>query len=173
MSYLALATLRFDEMVEFYGRSLWRPLLRSWDRPDGRGCVFDLSGIRLEILDAVREKNSMQLPPPGDRFHLVLEVLDIDAAQRALRIETPEPVTTSWGARMFTVRDPDGIAVCYLQWLRAEADTRGYADVPGQSMTSSKMETSSSKSCFPCTARMAARISRGEPPAETVSSSVC
>lgn len=120
MSYLALATLRFDEVVEFYRRGLGYPVVRRWDRPDGRGCLLQLLGIRLEILDAAREKNPMRLPPPGDRFHLVLEVPDVDAARRALRIETPEPVTTSWGARMFTLRDPDGVAVCYLQWLGSE-----------------------------------------------------
>ncbi|HWO99522.1 MAG TPA: VOC family protein [Methylococcus sp.] len=120
MSYLALATLRFDEVVEFYHRGLGCPVVRRWDRPDGRGCLLLLLDIRLEILDAAREKTPMRLPPPGDRFHLVLEVPDVDAARRALRTETPEPVTTSWGARMFTVRDPDGVAVCYLQWLGPE-----------------------------------------------------
>jgi catechol 2,3-dioxygenase-like lactoylglutathione lyase family enzyme len=130
MSYLTLATLRFDEVVEFYSRRLGCPGVRRWDRPEGRGCLFQLPGLRLEILDAAREKNPMRLPPPGDRIHLVLEVPDVDAARRALGIETPEPITTSWGARMFTVRDPDGVAVCYLQWLGSEPTPKDSSGCP-------------------------------------------
>ena len=36
MSYAALATDRYDEMVEFYGGTLGFPVVDSWDRPGGR-----------------------------------------------------------------------------------------------------------------------------------------
>ncbi|AAU92482.1 conserved domain protein [Methylococcus capsulatus str. Bath] len=47
----------------------------------------------------------------------MIEVADVDAAHRALAIHAPPPITTSWGSRTFSLRDPDGTAVCYLQWV--------------------------------------------------------
>ncbi|QXP83035.1 VOC family protein [Methylococcus sp. Mc7] len=117
MSYVALATRRFEAMAAFYGDRLGFPVLRQWDRPNGRGRMFDLNGLKLEILDAAREKAALELGPVGDRIHLVIEVADVDVAYRNLAPGTAPPITTSWGARMFSLRDPDDTAVCYLQWV--------------------------------------------------------
>lgn len=114
MSFVAVATDRFDEVVMFYGDVLRFPIVREWDRPNGRGRVFDLRGLKLEVIDAQREANAIQ--PIGDRVHLVIEVSDIDAAYRMLPIMTDAPSSTSWGARTFRVTDPDGLAVWFLEW---------------------------------------------------------
>jgi catechol 2,3-dioxygenase-like lactoylglutathione lyase family enzyme len=120
VSHVALATRQFEAMAAFYGARLGFPVLRQWDRPNGRGCVFDLNGLKLELLDADREKTALELGPAGDRVHLVIEVDDIDAACRNLPLDAMPPVTTSWGARMVRLRDPDGTPLCYLQWLEPE-----------------------------------------------------
>lgn len=117
MSYIALATNQFDAVTRFYGAALGFPTIRAWDRPRGRGCVFDLQGLRLEILDASREQSPHDLGSPGDRINIVVEVADVDAVRATLGRETPEPFTTSWGAKLFQVRDPDGVPVWFLQWL--------------------------------------------------------
>jgi catechol 2,3-dioxygenase-like lactoylglutathione lyase family enzyme len=91
--------------------------VRGWDRPNGRGLVLELQGLHLEILDATREKFPMRLEPPGDRFHVVLEVADVEQTRKSLKLVTPDPVTTSWGARLLKFRDPDGVRVWFLQWL--------------------------------------------------------
>lgn len=117
MSYLTLATTRFEEMVEFYGSTLGFPTVRSWDRETARGRVFDLDGLRLEILDASRECRAMVLPPSGDRLHLVVEVADVEAVHRRLGLPGTKPVETSWGSRMFPVRDPEGVPVWFVQWI--------------------------------------------------------
>jgi len=116
VSYVALATRRFETLTDFYGEALGFAVLKQWDRPNGRGCVFDLNGLKLEILDAAQEKAALELGPVGDRIHLVIEVADVDAVYRNLAIDAPPPVTTSWGARTFALRDPDGTPVHYLQW---------------------------------------------------------
>jgi catechol 2,3-dioxygenase-like lactoylglutathione lyase family enzyme len=108
MSYVALATNSFDEVVWLYGEGLGFPVVEEWDRANGRGRRFDLGGIRLEILDNARERQSLDLREPADRIHVVVEVDDIDATRRRLATSTPSPQTTSWGARLFQVRDPDG-----------------------------------------------------------------
>ena len=122
MSYVALATERYDEVVEFYGRHLGFPVVDRWDRPNARGLRFDLGGMRLEILDNQRERRPLALGEPADRFHVVVEVDDIEEARDSIDIEAPLPQSTSWGARLFQVRDPDGIPVTFLQWIETDGD---------------------------------------------------
>jgi catechol 2,3-dioxygenase-like lactoylglutathione lyase family enzyme len=117
VSYVALATERYDEVVEFYGRHLGFPVVDRWDRPNARGLRFDLGGMRLEILDNQRERRPLALGEPADRFHVVVEVDDIEEARDSIDIEAPLPQSTSWGARLFQVRDPDGVPITFLQWI--------------------------------------------------------
>ncbi len=117
MSYVALATDRFDEVVRFYGADLGFPVVEQWDRPNGRGLRFDLGGMRLEILDNGRERKPLALGTPADRFHIVVEVDDIEAARHRIKLDAPPAQETSWGARLFQVRDPDAVPVTFLQWI--------------------------------------------------------
>ena len=114
--YAALATDNFDEVVSFYGTLLGFAVVEEWDRENGRGMRFDLGGMRMEILDNARERKPLSIQPPGDRFHVVIEVDDIEASYARLPITAPAPQDTSWGAKLFQVRDPDGIPVTFLQW---------------------------------------------------------
>jgi catechol 2,3-dioxygenase-like lactoylglutathione lyase family enzyme len=121
MSYIAFATGSFDAVANFYGVQLGFPLVSQWDRPHGRGQRFDLgAGLKLEILDNLREEKPLLLHNPGDRTHVVIEVDDIGAAHRRLPFDAPPPQAVSWGARLFQVRDPDGVPVTFLQWDRAQ-----------------------------------------------------
>ncbi len=122
MSYVALATDRFELVVRFYGEDLGFPVVAEWDRANGRGHRFDLGGIRLEILDNGRERHPLPLAAPADRFHVVVEVDDVEAARNRLAIAAPAVEATSWGARMFQVRDPDGVPVTFLQWTVGQGD---------------------------------------------------
>jgi catechol 2,3-dioxygenase-like lactoylglutathione lyase family enzyme len=124
MSYVALATNQYEQMTKFYGRDLGFRTVASWDRPTARGCTFDLGGLRLEILDAARENRTLRLEPPADRVHLVVEVDDVEAARAALAVDAPAPEDTSWGTRLFRLRDPDGTWVTYLQPIHGPKDDR-------------------------------------------------
>jgi catechol 2,3-dioxygenase-like lactoylglutathione lyase family enzyme len=116
MSYIALATDSFDEVTFFWGKVLGFPVIAEWDRPRGRGRRFDLGGLRLEVLDNTREPRPMELYRPGDRTHVVIEVDDIQIIRSRIAASTPEPQTVSWGARLFQLRDPDGVPVTFLEW---------------------------------------------------------
>jgi catechol 2,3-dioxygenase-like lactoylglutathione lyase family enzyme len=119
MSYVALATDAFASMVHFYGRRLRFPVVAEWDRATGRGCRFDLGGgLRLELLDNAREKRGAKLLWSNERTHIVVEVADIESVWRNLALDVPMPQQTSWGARIFQLRDPDGTAVTYLEWTQ-------------------------------------------------------
>ena len=124
MSYVALATERYDDVVEFYGGLLGFPVVNQWDRPNARGLRFDLGGMRLEIIDNQRKRHPLALGAPTDRFHLVVEVDDIEKARDSIDIEASLPQDTSWGARLFQVHDPDGVPVTFLQWFSTESHTR-------------------------------------------------
>ena len=117
MSYVALATDRFEEVVKFYGTSLGFSIVEEWDRPNARGLRFDVGGMRLEILDNQRKEVPLPLGEPADRFQVVIEVEDVEIAMRRIRIEAPSPEVTSWGSRLFQLRDPDGVPVTFLEWV--------------------------------------------------------
>lgn len=122
MSYVALVTDRFEEMALFYGTLLGFPVVEEWDRDNARGRRFELGGLRLEILDNSRERNPLSLGEPADRFHVAVEVEDIEAARNEIAIGAPPVQDTSWGTRIFQVRDPDGVPVTFLQWTREQSD---------------------------------------------------
>ena len=116
MSYAALVTDNFDEVASFYGAVPGCKVVDHWDRDNARGMRFDLGGMRLEVMDNRRERHPLTITPPSDRFHIVIEVDDIDAAYERLDIAAPAPASTSWGASLFQVRDPDGVPVTFLRY---------------------------------------------------------
>lgn len=124
MSYVALATNNYEEVVAFYGHRLGFPVVEQWDRPNARGQRFDLGGMRLEVFDNSRERCTLELNAPADRFHIVVEVNDIEEAWWRIDIDAPGPKTVSWGARLFELHDPDGVPVTFLQWLRPSTGAR-------------------------------------------------
>ncbi len=116
MSYIAFATNAFDQVAAFYGETLGFAVVAEWDRSRGRGRRFALGGgLRLEILDNVREPHPAKLDA-SQRVHVVIEVEDIQAAWQQLKVSAPAPVQTSWGARLFQIHDPDGVPVTFLEW---------------------------------------------------------
>ncbi|MEI7921080.1 MAG: VOC family protein [Planctomycetota bacterium] len=119
MSYIALATNQFEPVMEFYVERLGLRLIDQFDRPGARGAHIDLgSGCRLEIIDARRQARPLTLHERADdRVHIVIETVDILSDSK--RLGLPEPKPTSWGARVVTLRDPDGVSVWFLEWERA------------------------------------------------------
>src|ERR1700722_11312963 len=98
MSYFALVTNKFEEVAYFYEKELGFPIVEHWDRVHGRGRRFDIGdGTRLELIDNTRERTTLLIHEPGDRFHLVIEVKDIDKIRSALSLVTPAPIQVSWG----------------------------------------------------------------------------
>jgi catechol 2,3-dioxygenase-like lactoylglutathione lyase family enzyme len=120
MSFVALVTNRFDEVTRFYSELLNFPIVDQWDRSNARGKRFDVGGMRLEIIDNEREAHECDLGEASNKFHIVIEVEDIEAARSTINVDAPPVKDTSWGARLFKVRDPDGVPVTYLQWIEAK-----------------------------------------------------
>jgi catechol 2,3-dioxygenase-like lactoylglutathione lyase family enzyme len=122
MSYVALLTRRFDDVTRFYGEALGFPIVEEWDRSNARGRRFDTGGMRLEIIDNEREQRPLELGEPGEKLHIVVEVDDIDEARKRIKVEVPPTQDTSWGTRLFQIRDPDDVRVTFLQWTKTESE---------------------------------------------------
>ena len=122
MSYVALATDRYDEMVRFYADDLGFEVVKQWDRANARGLRVDLGGMRLELFDNQREAKSLSLGTPAERFHVVIEVDDIEQVRQRIKIDAPPACSASWGAEFFELYDPDGIRVTFLRWTDAPGD---------------------------------------------------
>jgi catechol 2,3-dioxygenase-like lactoylglutathione lyase family enzyme len=117
MGFVSLLTQRYDDMAAFYRDRLGGRVERSWDRAGARGMLLDLGGLRVELMDASREKAAAIAGEHGGRIHLVVEVSGL--ARRALAMGLPAPATTSWGASLVTLADPDGLPVSLLEWSGA------------------------------------------------------
>ena len=142
MSYISLATDRFDEVVHFYGAELAFPVIDQWDRPNKRGLCFDLGGgMRLEILDNARESDPVCLGTPADRFNVVIEVDDIEVVRRRIK-GAPPARATSLGVQLFQIRDPDAVPITFLQWNEiaseetCESSSQGSRAQPDRTRTS-------------------------------------
>ena len=120
MSFITFLTDRFDESARFYGELLGFSTVAQWDRADSRGRRFDLGGMKLELLDHGREKERHSLGTVSDRVQVVVEVDDLEAVRSRITIATSPVQETSWGALLFQLRDPDGIPITFLQWVKKE-----------------------------------------------------
>ena len=119
MSYIALATQRFEAVIAFYMDQLGLRLIDQFERTGARGAHIDLGGgAKLEILDASRQSRPMTIQEKADdRIHVVIETDDIISDCK--RLSLPEPKSTSWGAKVVALRDPDGVSVWFLEWEKS------------------------------------------------------
>jgi catechol 2,3-dioxygenase-like lactoylglutathione lyase family enzyme len=96
----------------FYEQTLALAIYREWGAGASRGVVFFLGGGLLEISGA-----SAQAPSPATA--LVLQVRDVHAARQHLAEQRvaieAEPERKSWGLTEMTVRDPDGLALIFVE----------------------------------------------------------
>lgn len=120
MSYVALVTNRYNEVTRFYGELLGFPVVEQWDRSNARGQRFDTGGMRLEVMDNTREQHQLKLGEAANKFHIVVEVDNIDEARERIKVDAAPTQDTSWGSRFFLVYDPDGVPVTFLQWTKSE-----------------------------------------------------
>ncbi len=101
----------FEVAVAFYRDTLAFPVVGGWDRgEDDRGALL---GAASGIVELIKLAPGQEYVSPAG-IGLYVEVDDADAfhaevAARGLRADAPED--QSWGARQFSVTDPDGVRV--------------------------------------------------------------
>ncbi len=107
----------YDTTVEFYRKSLGLEVFNSWDRPDGdRGTIFHSpNGVGLIEIEA-----GEHLPSLLGGFYIEVENLD-DWHSKLRQNGAPfrkQLSDTSYGHRNFKTVDPNGVEICFFQYLK-------------------------------------------------------
>ena len=102
-----------ERSLRFYEQALGLAIYREWGTGPSRGVVFFLGGGGL------LEVSGSNAQPPSGAFGLVLQVRNLAAtrgclAEQGVEIEA-EPEMKPWGLLEMTVRDPDGLALIFVE----------------------------------------------------------
>jgi predicted enzyme related to lactoylglutathione lyase len=99
--------------LRFYEQTIGLAIYREWGAGPSRGVVFFLGGGGL------LEVSGGSPQPPSGAIELVLQVRDLDLArgrlvEQGVAVEA-EPELKPWGLLEMTVRDPDGLALIFVE----------------------------------------------------------
>jgi catechol 2,3-dioxygenase-like lactoylglutathione lyase family enzyme len=111
-SRILLRPSDLERSLAFYEQTLGLAVYREWGSGSNRGVVFFLAGSLLEV-------SGSTVDPPSDAVHLFLQVRDLRTAfrrltERGVVIEQP-PEVKPWGLFEMTARDPDGLALVFVE----------------------------------------------------------
>ena len=112
-SRILLHPTDLDRSLRFYEQTIGLAIYREWGTGPSRGVVFFLGGGGL------LEVSGRNPEPPSGATGLVLQVRDLGAtrawlAERGVAVEA-EPEHKPWGLLEMTVRDPDGLALIFVE----------------------------------------------------------
>ena len=101
-----------ERSVRFYEETLGLAVYREWGEGRFRSVVFFLGGGLLEVSGSSAER-------PSEAVRLFLQVRDLRAtrerlAERGVPIEQ-EPELKPWGLFEMVARDPDGLALVFVE----------------------------------------------------------
>jgi len=111
----------YRQSFAFYHDILGLKLQSSWQRKDSWGALFAAGAVTIEIIwfPSGEEFQDCSFTLPRKKVSVDFEVHDIDILYSRLsasEIEIiNEPHDTSWGVRMFSILDPDGIVISFVQ----------------------------------------------------------
>ena len=112
-SRILLHPTDLDRSLHFYEQAIGLAIYREWGAGPSRGVVFFLGGGGL------LEVSGGSPQPPSAATGLVLQVRDLSATrayltERGVAVEA-EPELKPWGLLEMTVRDPDGLALIFVE----------------------------------------------------------
>jgi len=134
-SRISVRPTDLDRSLRFYGDTLGLAVYREWGSGPQRGAAFFLGGGLLEV-------SGSSARPPDDAVRLILQVRDLRASHEYLvanGVEIDEPPEIKpWGLFELTARDPDGLALVFVE---VPADhplrRRGPSSTPSPGVTTS------------------------------------
>jgi catechol 2,3-dioxygenase-like lactoylglutathione lyase family enzyme len=112
-SRILLHPTDLDTSLRFYEQAIGLAIYREWGAGPSRCVVFFLGGGGL------LEVSGGSPQPPSRATELVLQVRDLGEArgylaERGVVVEA-EPELKAWGLLEMTVRDPDGLALIFVE----------------------------------------------------------
>jgi predicted enzyme related to lactoylglutathione lyase len=112
-SRILLHPTDLDRSLHFYEQTIGLAIYREWGTGPSRGVAFFLGGGGL------LEVSGGSPQPPSGATGLVLQVRDLDATRASLGergvVPEAEPELKPWGLLEMTVRDPDGLALIFVE----------------------------------------------------------
>jgi catechol 2,3-dioxygenase-like lactoylglutathione lyase family enzyme len=101
-----------ERSLRFYEQTLGLAVYREWGSGSERGVVFFLGGGLLEV-------SGSTVDPPSGAVRLLVQVRDLEATWRRLTEEgvviEQQPEVKPWGLFELTARDPDGLALVFVE----------------------------------------------------------
>jgi catechol 2,3-dioxygenase-like lactoylglutathione lyase family enzyme len=111
-SRILLRPSDLERSLAFYEQTLGLAVYREWGSGSNRGVVFFLGGGLLEV-------SGSTVDPPSDAVRLLLQVRDLGTAFRRLTergvVIEQQPEVKPWGLFEMTARDPDGLALVFVE----------------------------------------------------------
>jgi len=109
----------FNQAVQFYRDKLKFPVLNQWDKgPGNQGCLFRIGEGQIEILSV---KPGAEYKQPAN-FEISMDVEDADqfyAYVKSAGLPIRGEITDKpWGARAFSLTDPDGIKLIFSSRIK-------------------------------------------------------
>jgi catechol 2,3-dioxygenase-like lactoylglutathione lyase family enzyme len=111
-SRILLRPRDLERSLRFYEETLGLAVYREWGHGRGRGVVFILGGGLLEVSGSSTE-------PASGAVRVFLQVRDLRAErERLAALGVPidrEPALQPWGLLEMVARDPDGLALVFVE----------------------------------------------------------
>ena len=114
----------FDQTCRFYGETLALPRLKSWDRENGRGALYQAGAGAIEVLGhphgiAGGRDEEFDYQGPQHKLEVVVTVPSAEKAYEELVFRNrnipgglrPDPD----GVMVFETHDPDGVRILFRQ----------------------------------------------------------
>jgi uncharacterized glyoxalase superfamily protein PhnB len=111
-SRILLRPTDLERSLFFYEQTLGLAVYREWGTGSKRGVAFFLGGGLLEVSGSGDQA-------PSRAVRLIIQVRDVAAAWRQLAAAgvpiEEEPEVKPWGLLELTARDPDGLALIFVE----------------------------------------------------------
>jgi len=123
LSRIVIKVNDYRNSFEFYKEKLGLKLSSSWQRKDSWGAIFSAGTADLEIIWYPDGEGLADCAYQLERnkIDINFETHDIDLIFKRLsdlNVEiAKKPFDAPWGYRVFTIKDPDGIPISFLQLL--------------------------------------------------------
>ena len=112
----------YPKCTAFYRELMRFPVQEEWDGSDGRGTLFATGGGVIEVMED--SPHHPAAPPRGVRVSI--EVGDADGLHARLSeagvVPTDPLADRPWGHRSFTIEDPSGLPLTFLEVVEGVAE---------------------------------------------------
>jgi len=101
----------FNKVREFYEQELGYTVMNEWDRPDGKGAMFDIGGTTFELLSP---EAGFKPIASVDVSWRVKDVWKLYESMKDKPYMVRELQDNDWGDTSFHITDPEGFLITFF-----------------------------------------------------------